>query len=70
MDDALRLIMNHDVFQEATAENTIRVLKQTIDKYGRHSEGRIGKRHTNPDPRCPKKNDKSKTCIRDISSHR
>jgi putative transposase len=34
MDDASRLIMSHGVFQEATAENTLHVLKQAIAKYG------------------------------------
>jgi len=34
MDDASRLIMGYGIFQEATAENTIHVLKQAIDKYG------------------------------------
>jgi len=34
MDDASRLIVGHGVFQEATAENTINVLKQAIAKYG------------------------------------
>jgi transposase InsO family protein len=34
MDDASRLIMNYGVFQTATAEHTIHVLKQAIDKHG------------------------------------
>ena len=34
MDDASRLIVGYGVFKEATAENTIHVLKQTISKYG------------------------------------
>jgi putative transposase len=34
MDDASRLIVNYGVFQEATAEHTIHVLKQAIDKHG------------------------------------
>jgi len=34
MDDASRLIMGYGVFQEATAENTIQILKQAISKYG------------------------------------
>jgi len=34
MDDASRLIVGHGVFQEATAENTIQVLKQAIARYG------------------------------------
>jgi putative transposase len=38
MDDASRLIMNYSVFQDATAENTLQVLKQTITKYGRPRE--------------------------------
>ena len=38
MDDASRLIVNYGVFQEATTENTIHVLKQAIDKYGRPRE--------------------------------
>lgn len=38
MDDASRLIVNYGVFQEATAENTIHVLKQAIDKHGRPRE--------------------------------
>jgi len=33
-DDASRLITGYGVFQEATAENTIRVLEQAIDKHG------------------------------------
>jgi len=33
-DDASRLIVGYGVFQEATAENTIQVLKQAIAKYG------------------------------------
>jgi putative transposase len=37
-DDASRLIVGYGVFQDATAENTIRVLKQAIDKYGRPRE--------------------------------
>jgi hypothetical protein len=32
MDDASRLIVGYGVFQEATAENTIQVLKQAIAK--------------------------------------
>jgi len=38
MDDASRLIVGYGVFQEATAENTIQVLKQAIAKYGRPQE--------------------------------
>ena len=38
MDDASRLIMNHGVFQDPTAENTIQVLKQAITKHGRPHE--------------------------------
>ena len=38
MDDASRLIVGYGVFQEATAENTIHVLKQAIAKYGRPHE--------------------------------
>jgi len=34
MDDASRLIVGHGVFQQATAENTIHVLKQATSKYG------------------------------------
>jgi putative transposase len=34
MDDASRLIMSHGVFQEATAENTLHILKQAIAKHG------------------------------------
>ena len=34
MDDASRLIVSYGVFQEATAEKTIQVLKQAIVKYG------------------------------------
>jgi len=34
MDDASRLIVSYGVFQEATAENTINVLKQAVTKYG------------------------------------
>ncbi len=34
LDDASRLTTGYGVFQEATAENTILVLKQTIAKYG------------------------------------
>jgi transposase InsO family protein len=34
MDDASRLIVGYRVFQDATAENTIQVLKQAIDKCG------------------------------------
>jgi putative transposase len=34
MDDASRLIVSYGVFQEATAENTIHVLKQAITKHG------------------------------------
>jgi putative transposase len=34
MDDASRLIVSYGVFQEATAENTINVLKQAISKHG------------------------------------
>jgi putative transposase len=37
-DDASRLIVGYGVFQEATAENTIHVLKQAIDKHGRPRE--------------------------------
>jgi putative transposase len=33
-DDASRLIVGYGVFQEATAEHTIHVLKQAIDKHG------------------------------------
>jgi len=34
MDDSSRLVVGYGVFQEATAENTIQVLKQAISKYG------------------------------------
>jgi putative transposase len=34
MDDASRLIVEHGIFQEATAENTIKVLDEAITKYG------------------------------------
>ncbi|MBS7623389.1 transposase family protein [Candidatus Bathyarchaeota archaeon] len=34
MDDASRLILGYGVFQEATAENTIQVLKYAIARYG------------------------------------
>jgi putative transposase len=34
MDDASRLIVGYDVFQDPTAENTIQVLKQAITKHG------------------------------------
>jgi len=34
MDDASRLIVGYGVFQDATAENTIQVLKQATAKYG------------------------------------
>jgi putative transposase len=34
MDDASRLIVGYGVFQEATAENTMHVLKQAIARYG------------------------------------
>jgi len=34
MDDASRLIMSHGVFAEATADNTMRILKQATAKYG------------------------------------
>jgi putative transposase len=37
-DDASRLIVGYGVFQEATAEHTIHVLKQAIDKHGRPRE--------------------------------
>ena len=37
-DDASRLIMGYGVFHEATAENTIQVLKQAIEKHGRPRE--------------------------------
>ena len=37
-DDASRLIVGYGVFQEATAEHTIQVLKQAITKYGRPRE--------------------------------
>jgi putative transposase len=37
-DDASRLIVGYGVFQEATAENTIHVLKQAIEKHGRPRE--------------------------------
>jgi putative transposase len=37
-DDASRLIVGYGVFQTATAENTIHVLKQAITKYGRPRE--------------------------------
>jgi putative transposase len=37
-DDASRLIVGYGVFQEATAENTIHILKQAIDKHGRPRE--------------------------------
>jgi putative transposase len=38
MDDASRLIVGYGVFYEATAEHTIHVLKQAIDKHGRPRE--------------------------------
>jgi putative transposase len=38
LDDASRLIVGYAVFQEATAEHTIQVLKQAIDKHGRPRE--------------------------------
>jgi putative transposase len=38
LDDASRLIVGYGVFQEATAEHTIHVLKQAIDKHGRPRE--------------------------------
>jgi putative transposase len=34
MDDASRLIVSYGVFQDPTADNTIHVLKQAIDKHG------------------------------------
>jgi len=34
MDDASRLIMSYGIFQDATAENTMRVLEQAISKCG------------------------------------
>jgi len=37
-DDASRLIVSYGVFQDATAEHTIQVLKQAIEKYGRPRE--------------------------------
>ena len=37
-DDASRLIVGYGVFQEATAEHTIQVLKQAIEKHGRPRE--------------------------------
>jgi putative transposase len=37
-DDASRLIVGYGEFQDPTAENTIHVLKQAIDKYGRPRE--------------------------------
>jgi putative transposase len=37
-DDASRLIVGYGVFQEATAEKTIHVLKEAIDKHGRPRE--------------------------------
>jgi putative transposase len=37
-DDASRLIVGYGEFQDPTAENTIRVLKQAITKYGRPRE--------------------------------
>jgi putative transposase len=37
-DDASRLIVGYGEFQDPTAENTIQVLKQAIDKYGRPRE--------------------------------
>ena len=37
-DDASRLIVGYGVFHEATAENTIQVLKQAIEKHGRPRE--------------------------------
>ena len=37
-DDASRLIVGYGVFQEATAEHTIHVLKQAIEKHGRPRE--------------------------------
>jgi len=38
MDDASRLIVGYSIFQTATAENTIQVLKHAIAKYGRPHE--------------------------------
>ena len=38
MDDASRLIVGYGVFQTATAENTIQVLKHAITKHGRPRE--------------------------------
>ena len=38
MDDASRLIVGYGIFQDATAENTLQVLKQAIAKYGRPHE--------------------------------
>ena len=38
MDDASRLITGYGVFQDPTAENTIRVLEQATAKYGCPSE--------------------------------
>jgi putative transposase len=38
MDDASRLIVGYGVFQDATAEHTIQVLKQAIAKHGRPDE--------------------------------
>jgi len=37
-DDASRLIVGYGVFQEATAEHTIHILKQAITKHGRPRE--------------------------------
>jgi putative transposase len=37
-DDASRLIVGYGIFQEATTEHTIQVLKQAIDKHGRPHE--------------------------------
>jgi len=37
-DDASRLIVGYGVFQQATAEHTIQVLKQAIEKHGRPRE--------------------------------
>ena len=38
MDDASRLIVGYGVFQEATAENTLKVLREALAEYGRPKE--------------------------------
>jgi hypothetical protein len=53
MDDASRLIMNHAIFQQATAENTIQVLKQTIAKYGGAHTGSSQSVEANSTPTKP-----------------